>query len=97
MTDRKNDAARRTFIKTVAAVPVAAAVAFSSRTMAALVTSDDPTAQALGYTENSEKPDQSCATCALYQGGDAPEGNCPLFPGKQVVATGWCKSWAPKS
>mgnify|MGYP001116311820 CR=1 FL=1 len=95
MTD-KNDVTRRSFIKTAAAVPVAAVVGFSSSAMAALVTQDDPTAKSLGYTENSEKPDQTCANCALYQGGDAPEGNCPLFPGKQVVATGWCKSYAPK-
>ncbi|WP_303906751.1 high-potential iron-sulfur protein [Thiohalomonas denitrificans] len=96
MTDNSNDAARRFFIKTIAAVPIAAAAAVGGRAMAALVTGEDPTAKSLEYTSTSEMEGQGCANCALYQGGDAPEGDCPLFPGKQVVATGWCKSWAPK-
>lgn len=87
---------RRNILKMLMSVPVAAAVAFSGRVMGALVTADDPTAKALSYTAQSENPDQTCANCALYQGGDAPQGVCPLFPGKEVVATGWCKSWAPK-
>lgn len=97
MTDRKTETTRRSFIKTMAAVPVAAAVGFSSRAMAELVTADDPTAKALQYTPNSDKEGKNCANCALYEGGDAEQGACPLFPGKEVVADGWCASWAPKS
>lgn len=96
MTFRKSETTRRSFLKTLVVVPVAAAVGFSSRVMAALVTADDPMAKSLQYTANSDKPDQRCANCTLFQGGDAAQGACPLFPGKEVVSTGWCVSWAPK-
>ncbi|SCZ54670.1 high-potential iron-sulfur protein [Thiohalomonas denitrificans] len=97
MTDNSNNAARRAFIKTVAVFPIAAAVGFAGRAVAAPVSEEDPTARSLEYTRESGVDGQSCSNCALYQGGDAPEGDCPLFPGDQVVASGWCKSWAPKS
>jgi hypothetical protein len=97
MTLRKSETTRRSFLKTLAVVPVAAVAAFSGRVMAALVTTDDPMAKSLQYTPNSDKPDQNCANCALYLGGDAAQGACPLFPGKEVVSTGWCASWAPKT
>jgi hypothetical protein len=68
----------------------------------------DPTAQALGYTEDASKVDKTkfpsykagahCATCNFFQGkaGDA-YGPCQLFPGKAVAATGWCASHSPKA
>jgi hypothetical protein len=76
---------------------------------AALVplTSADPTAQALGYTDDSSKvdaaanpthkPDQKCSSCVQYQGkpGDA-RGGCNIYAGKSVSANGWCKVWAKK-
>lgn len=37
---------------------------------------------------------QQCGNCALYQGGDAPWGGCPLFQGKRVKKTGWCNGYA---
>jgi len=67
----------------------------------------DPAAKSLGYAVDSSKvdaaanpthkADQTCATCAQYQGkaGDA-EGGCTIFPGKSVAAKGWCKVWAKK-
>lgn len=68
----------------------------------------DPSAQALGYVENTAKIDpkkeptfqkgRACAGCTLYQtaqasGGYAP---CAAFPGKQVNANGWCRAFTPK-
>jgi hypothetical protein len=39
---------------------------------------------------------QQCANCALYQGGSAAWGACPLFTGQQVKRTGWCNAYAPR-
>jgi hypothetical protein len=59
---------------------------------------NDPTAKALGYVNNSAKPDQKCANCAQYQGQAAdPGGGCTIFTGKSVAAGGWCSVWAKKT
>ena len=39
---------------------------------------------------------QQCANCALYQGGGAEWGACPLFNGQRVKRTGWCNAYAPR-
>lgn len=68
----------------------------------------DPTAQALGYHEESKtvdakefpthQPTQLCSTCMQLQGkaGD-PYRPCNIFPGKLVNANGWCKVWVQKA
>jgi High potential iron-sulfur protein len=68
----------------------------------------DPTAKALGYTEDASKVDKAkfpsykpgahCATCNFFQGkaGDA-YAPCQIFPGKAVSANGWCASHSPKA
>jgi hypothetical protein len=72
-----------------------------------MVDSTDPTAQALGYVANASKVDpktnptymagQHCAVCAQFQGkATDKQGPCVLFPGKQVMAAGWCRGWAKK-
>lgn len=39
----------------------------------------------------------TCATCGLYQGSyGSKRGACQLFPGKDVLAGGWCSSWEPQ-
>ncbi len=65
---------------------------------AAPVDPSDPTAKALGFVTASSKPDQTCGTCALFQGkvGDA-QGGCAVFQGKTVPASAWCKSWTKKN
>ncbi|HET9388790.1 MAG TPA: high-potential iron-sulfur protein [Steroidobacteraceae bacterium] len=72
------------------------------------VTDSDPTAKALGYTDDASKVDKSkfpsfkpgskCANCNFFQGkaGDA-RGPCQIFPGKSVNANGWCASHSPKA
>ncbi|MGH7262243.1 MAG: high-potential iron-sulfur protein, partial [Nitrospiraceae bacterium] len=41
---------------------------------------------------------QDCASCQLFQGkpGDA-WGPCPIFPGKNVNAKGWCSAYIKKA
>lgn len=66
---------------------------------------DDPQAVNLGYVDDASTVDagqypryqagQLCSNCALYLGGDAAQGGCPLFPGKSVKAAGWCSAYAP--
>ena len=67
----------------------------------------DPTAKALGYTEDAGKVDktkfpnhaagQHCAACLLYQGlPTAPTAPCVLFAGRQVAGPGWCSAFALK-
>jgi High potential iron-sulfur protein len=69
---------------------------------AQLLSVDDPAAKAVKYVEDATKAkrdpaDSTCANCGLYQGktGDKT-GPCQLFPKKNVVAAGWCSSWAPQ-
>jgi hypothetical protein len=39
----------------------------------------------------------TCATCAMYQGTyRSKRGPCQLFPGRDVMAGGWCTSWDPQ-
>ncbi|HEY3809453.1 MAG TPA: high-potential iron-sulfur protein [Steroidobacteraceae bacterium] len=67
----------------------------------------DPTAKALGYTDNSKsvdakafpmyKPGSACNNCLQFQGkaGDA-YGPCSIFAGKQVNSNGWCQVYVKK-
>ena len=97
MSTSKNQISRRTVLKGLAAIPVITVVGYHGGASAAMVSTDDPTAKALEYTEHSTHKGQSCANCSLYQGGTAASGPCPIFPGKDVAAAGWCKSWAAKA
>lgn len=44
--------------------------------------------------------DQKCQSCSFYGKESKIDGKaaapCQLFPGKAVVSTGWCSSWAKK-
>ena len=72
-----------------------------------LLDEKDPQAVALGYVSVASKTDktkypkyaegQACSNCALYQGGAAEQGGCPLFPGKQVASKAWCSAYAKKA
>jgi hypothetical protein len=68
----------------------------------------DPTAQALGYTEDASKVDKAkftaykpgahCGTCNFFQGKASDSyGPCQIFPGKAVASAGWCASHSPKA
>ena len=66
------------------------------------LTTDDPTAKALNYTEDASKAPaphqagQACANCNFFVGTGA-YGPCQLFPGKAVNAKGWCSGYAKKA
>jgi hypothetical protein len=96
MSTNKHQVSRRSLLKGLAAIPVFAVVGYQSNAQAEMVSVDDPTAKALSYTENSTEAGKNCSNCALYQGGTAASGGCPIFPGKEVAATGWCTSYVPK-
>lgn len=74
----------------------------------AMVNENSPQAMALGYkshvsTVNINKypsfsANQRCETCALFQvKHGASSGGCPLFPGNQVYAFGWCSAYAKRA
>jgi High potential iron-sulfur protein len=97
MSTKKNELSRRSVLKGLAAIPVIAAFGYHPGASAEMVSPDDPTAKALQYTEHSTEADKHCGNCNLYQGGAAATGPCPIFPGKEVAAAGWCKSWVAKT
>ena len=95
-----------------AATPEPAAPATATSPAAAtaglpMMDEKDPQAAALGYVNVATKADkakypkyaegQNCASCALYQGGTAEQGGCPLYPGKNVSAKAWCSAYAKKA
>ena len=69
---------------------------------APLLSTDDPDAKKLHYTEDARQvkgvtAGNNCGSCALYLGAyGSQQGLCQAFPGKQVKASGWCSSWAPQ-
>ncbi len=97
MTKQSSNISRRSILKGIVSIPVVAIAGFQSTSYAAMVTLDDPTAKALAYTDKSTTAGQSCSNCQLYQGGTAATGPCTIFPGKDVAAAGWCKSWVAKA
>lgn len=67
-----------------------------------LLDPSSPEARKLKYVADASqaKADaggNSCSTCGLYQGANGSRrGPCQLFPGKDVLAGGWCSSWEPQ-
>ena len=95
---------RRSFLSTAMGLTAAVAVGDLSLRDAhaaghmARVSPDDPTAKSLAYVEQSTKEGQWCLNCQLYTGKDGDAyGPCAIFPGKEVAAKGWCKSWVKKA
>jgi len=66
------------------------------------LSTDDPTAKALNYTEDATKAPaphqagQACGNCNFFV-GTGTYGPCQLFPGKAVNAKGWCSGYAKKA
>ena len=95
---------RRRFLRTAGAGTVLVAMSglVASRTSRAgghlpKLDPSDPQATALGYVHETTTAGQQCNNCQLWQGGDKDWGGCAIFPGKEVAAKGWCKSWVMKS
>ena len=95
---------RRRFLSLV---PLAGAATLARAQAAAPVDPKDPTAVAFGYVVDAAQADkakfpkyaagQTCASCALYQGGAAASGPCPIYQNKIVPAKGWCNAWVKKA
>lgn len=99
---------RRTFLIATGTLTAAAATGRVAYAQTARLVETDPQAVSLGYRHDTNKVDkvkhpkhaatQNCANCALYQGKASDKwGGCPLFPGKQVSANGWCSAWVKKA
>ena len=64
-----------------------------------LVDPSSAAAKDLGYVPDASKAKAAakgshCGSCAMYQGAyGSKQGGCHLFPGKDVLASGWCRSW----
>ena len=98
---------RRSFL--ITSIGVASTLALSRQAFADApkVTESDPTAQALGYKQDTTQVDkakytkyaagQECGNCSFYQGKSDPWGGCPMFGGKQVSAKGWCSAYNKKA
>ena len=54
--------------------------------------------QALQYVDVSERADQNCANCRVYNQpeGGSPCGGCQLFAGP-VSPKGWCSGWVAQA
>lgn len=96
---------RRVFLMTVAGSAASVGTLVHAQS---LVDENISQAVALGYVADAKRVDsrkfpkfaagQNCTHCALYQGKATDKGaGCPLFPGKQVVGSGWCSAWAKKA
>ena len=100
---------RRTFLmRSVGAASALAASRLAFAQTGAPVLETEPQAQALGYKADATKADkvkfpkyvagQMCGNCQLYAGKpiDAT-GPCPIFQNKLVAAKGWCSAWVKKA
>jgi hypothetical protein len=96
-------------VTAAAVVPVTGALqpAFAGAAPFPLIDVNDPTAKALKYVLDATKvdakanptfkPGNNCANCLQFQGkATDKQAPCAIFPGKQVVAAGWCMVWAAK-
>lgn len=103
---------RRRFLKLVSATAGMGAVATLLPQLAAAdalppLAANDPMAQALAYVDDAARVDatkspthkagQTCANCRFFSGDKAANGPCQLFPGKSVVAKGWCSGYNAKA
>ena len=98
---------RRNALKAGGAALATLIIARTAHAEAPMLSPKDPTAMALGYYEDATKVDlnkwtkkagpggdkQLCSNCSLYSSVDATNGNCSIFPGKQVAGGGWCNAW----
>jgi hypothetical protein len=90
---------RRDFLRTgtaLAGVSLIPTIALAGDEQPKLST-DNPQASALQYTETSEKEGQYCHNCSQAKGDlNADWVGCNIFPGKQVKAEGWCSVWSAR-
>lgn len=83
----------------VFAIPLATMTSLLPRTASAasLLDPSSDEAKALQYTDSSTQDKANCQACVFYQGDLDEQGACPIFPEKEVKATGWCLTFTPKA
>lgn len=93
---------------TPAPVTASAPTPAAAPTSLPMLDEKDTQAMALGYAADATHTDREkyknyvvgnqCSNCTLFQGqAGAASGGCPIFPGKQVDAKGWCASWVKRA
>lgn len=99
---------RRQFMHIIPLAACGLALSRAARAQGPLVDEKSAQAVGVGYVADAKRADkakypkyaadQVCSGCALFQGkpGDA-SGPCPLFPGQQVSAKGWCSAYNKKA
>ncbi len=102
----KINISRRVFLmQTVATGATVSLATLSGSAFAAnpALTEADPAAKALAYVPDATKTKdpkhlagQKCSGCNFYK-GTGKTGPCALFPGKDVAAAGWCRSFVKKT
>ena len=112
MKQNRINTGRRSFLRAgslaVVSATIAGSVGNAAAAPAARVDEKDAQAQSLGYLHDATKvakakfkayqAGQTCANCTLYQGKPADAwAGCPIFPGKQVAAKGWCSAYVKKA
>lgn len=110
VNDVHNKLTRRSLLARAGIVAGALVVA-SERALPAAdlphLSSDDPVASALGYTEDATKVDprqspnyqagEKCANCMQNSGAPGQAwGPCKVFAGKLVSESGWCRAYVRK-
>lgn len=106
-TTHASDPVRRRLVARLVAGAVVAPLALlrPRQTLAAdlpLLDPASPAARKLKYVPAASQAKaaaqgNSCANCGLYQGTyGSKQGPCQAFPGKDVLAAGWCSSWEPQ-
>jgi hypothetical protein len=104
-SNQTDPARRRLLARLLAGASLAPLALRSPPSRAADLPLLDPSSQAarkLNYVPDASRAkglakDNRCANCGLYQGTyGSSQGACPLFAGKDVLASGWCSSWEPQ-
>jgi hypothetical protein len=62
-----------------------------------MVSADIPNLNALGYTKKSAAEGQTASTIIFTGVATRLQAPYPIFPGKDVAAAGWSKSWFAKA
>ena len=108
MSEFQSRQSRRRFLQLLAAATATATLSPLAAQAQDLppLSSSDPTANALAYTEDAatvdaarfpqHKPGDTCLGCNFYQ-GKGIRGACSLFPGKSVAGKGWCSAFAARA
>ena len=105
LTKHPHRVRRRLLTRVLVGVALAPIGFLSSRRACAadpLVDPSSAAAKKLGYVPDASQAKAAakgnhCGGCAMYQGAyGSKQGGCHLFTGKDVLATGWCRSWEPQ-